>query len=127
MKQKRGLEWRDAAEDFLGDVHPTGHSGGYGFAAIVGACGYDSDWHCELVVRVSDGLVWLGLISHGKRWIRVPGGGSTLTRHQNSFAIAGMWIEHRRKYSRHTRGFCVILRLRLIQRLWLCGPSEWLS
>jgi len=61
MKQKRGLEWRDAAEDFLGDVYPTGHSGGYGAAAIVGACGYDSDWHCELVVCVSDGLVWVGI------------------------------------------------------------------
>jgi hypothetical protein len=61
MKQKRGLEWRDAAEDLLGHVHHAGHSGRYRSAASVGACGYDSDWDCELVVRVSDGLVWVGL------------------------------------------------------------------
>ena len=60
IKQKRGLEWRDAAEDLLGHVHHARHSGRYGFAALVGAWGHDSDWHCELVVRVSDGLVWIG-------------------------------------------------------------------
>jgi hypothetical protein len=27
---------------------------------VVGAGGYDSDWDCELVVRVPDGLVYLG-------------------------------------------------------------------
>ena len=70
MKQKRGLEWRDAAEDFLGDVYPTGHSGGYGLAAGVGACGHDSDWHCELVVCVSDGLVWVGRTAKPKERCR---------------------------------------------------------
>ena len=70
MKQKRGLEWRYAAEDLLGHVHHARHSGRYGFAAMVGAWGHDSDWHCELVVCVSDGLVWVGRTAKPKERCR---------------------------------------------------------
>jgi len=57
-----GLEWKDATEDLLGYVRAAGDCGGHGFAAVVGAGGYDSDWDCELVVCVSDGLVWIGML-----------------------------------------------------------------
>ena len=56
-----GIEWRGAEEDLLGDVYSTRYSGGHGAAVVVGAGGYDSDWDCEWVVCVSDGLVWVGI------------------------------------------------------------------
>lgn len=45
----------------MGHVHCVGADCGHGAAAVVGTGGYDSDWDCELVVCVSDGLVWLSL------------------------------------------------------------------
>ena len=54
-----GLEWKDAEEDLLGHVRAAWADCGYGAAVVVGARGYDSDWDCELVVCVSDGLVYL--------------------------------------------------------------------
>ena len=45
----------------MGYVRAAGYCGGYGIAAVVGVGGYGSDWDCELVVCVSDGLVWLGM------------------------------------------------------------------
>jgi hypothetical protein len=59
-EENAGIKWRDAEEDLLGHVYRSGPDRGYGFAVVVGAGGYDSDWYCELVVCVSDGLVWLG-------------------------------------------------------------------
>lgn len=44
----------------MGHVYRIGPDSGYGFAVVVGAGGYDSDWDCKLVVCVSDGLVYLG-------------------------------------------------------------------
>ena len=54
-----GLEWMDAEEDILGHVRAAGADCGYGAAVVVGAGGDDSDRDCELVVCVSDGLVWV--------------------------------------------------------------------
>ena len=45
----------------MGYVCDAGYSGGYGIAVMVGAGGYDSDWDSELVVCVSDRLVWVGI------------------------------------------------------------------
>ena len=86
MKQKRGLEWRDAAEDLLGHVHHARHSGRYGFAAMVGACGYDSDWHCELVVCISDGLVWVGRPRNPKKDAGLKPGATKATSQTTSKA-----------------------------------------
>ena len=55
-----GIEWKGAEEDLLGYVYRVGADSGYGVAVVVGAGGHHSDWNWELVVRVSDGLVWLG-------------------------------------------------------------------
>ena len=44
----------------MGHVHRVRAGRGHGAAVVVGAGGYDSDWDCELVVRVPDGLVYLG-------------------------------------------------------------------
>ena len=60
-EKNTGLEWRDAEEDFLGHVHRVGTGRGHGAAVVVGFGGYDSDWDCELVVCVSDGLVRLDI------------------------------------------------------------------
>jgi len=76
----------DAEEDLLGDVYPTGHSGRYGFAAMVGACGHDSDRHCELVVRVSDGLVWVGRTAKPKERCRGEAGATKATSQTTSKA-----------------------------------------
>jgi len=58
-EENAGIKWRDAEEDLLGYVHRVRTDRGHGVAIVVGFGGYDSDWDCELVVCVPDGLVWL--------------------------------------------------------------------
>ena len=112
----------------MGYVHHARHSGRYGFAAMVGACGYDSDWHCELVVCISDGLVWVGRPRNPKKDAGLKPGATKATSQTTSKPTACPICDWKPGENRpHGGGMCVILRLRLIQRLWLCGPSEWLS
>src|SRR5580704_15042613 len=59
-EENAGIKWRDAEEDLLGYVHRVGTDRGHGVAIVVGTGGYDSDWDCELVVCVSQRLVYLG-------------------------------------------------------------------
>ena len=59
-EESAGIKWKDAEENLLGHVHRVGADRGHGAAVVVGARGYGSDWNCELVVCVPDGLVWLG-------------------------------------------------------------------
>jgi hypothetical protein len=78
-EENAGIKWSDAEEDFLGDVYCARSDRGYGVAVVVGVGGYDSDWDCELVVCVPDGLVLLGRIAKAEEDAGLKSGATKAT------------------------------------------------